>query len=194
MARRSWRIHLLKFEFVPSWGANFFYPRRAHTNFLSLYKCALRSFVTRGVISFREAKSALRSFSENRKRFTEKLCALRGILKVKKCCSRLLSEPAVLKNCPEGRTYTPPKGDVCALRGNEKATQFSERMQTAKYPVGRTAFRVSALLKVEMPKCASPKRGTIKSKWQPLKFRLPSEVKIKWYGRNLLYCFFVMRT
>ena len=33
---------------------------------------------------------------------------------------------------PEGRTYTPPKGDVCALRGNEKATQFSERMQTAK--------------------------------------------------------------
>ena len=37
--------------------------------------------------------------------------------------------------------------------GNEKATQFSERMQTAKYPVGRTAFRVSALLEVEMPKC-----------------------------------------
>lgn len=33
---------------------------------------------------------------------------------------------------PKGRTYTPPKGDVCALRGNEKATQFSERMQTAK--------------------------------------------------------------
>ena len=44
--------------------------------------------------------------------------------------------------------------------GNGKATQFSERMQTAKYPVGRTAFRVSALLEVEMPKCASPKRGT----------------------------------
>jgi hypothetical protein len=22
---------------------------------------------------------------------------------------------------PEGRTYTPPKGDVCALRGKEKS-------------------------------------------------------------------------
>ena len=28
---------------------------------------------------------------------------------------------------PEGRTYTPPKGDVCALRGNEKAKIFAKR-------------------------------------------------------------------
>ena len=70
---------------------------------------------------------------------------------------------------PEGRTYTPPKGDVCALRGNEKATQFNERTQMAKCPAGRTAFRVSALLKVEMPKCASPKRST-KNRDDPLRF------------------------
>lgn len=59
------------------------------------------------------------------------------------------------------RIYGKLKMSFPALsEGNEKATQFSERMQTAKYPVGRTAFRVSALLEVEMPKCASPKRGT----------------------------------
>ena len=70
---------------------------------------------------------------------------------------------------PEGRTYTPPKGDVCALRGNEKATQFNERTQMAKCPAGRTAFRFSALLKVEMPKCASPKRST-KNRDDPFRF------------------------
>ena len=54
---------------------------------------------------------------------------------------------------------------MCALsEGNEKATQFNERTQMAKCPAGRTAFRVSALLKVEMPKCASPKRGTENTK------------------------------
>ena len=59
------------------------------------------------------------------------------------------------------RIYGKLKMSFPALsEGNEKATQFSERMQTAKYPVGRTAFRVSALLEVEMPKCASPKSGT----------------------------------
>lgn len=71
MARRSWRIHLLKFRSVPSWGAD-------------LFRAPLR-------------RSALRSFSENRKRFAEKLCALRGILKIKKCRSRSLSEPAVFE-------------------------------------------------------------------------------------------------
>ena len=76
---------------------------------------------------------------------------------------------------PEGRTYTPPKGDVCALRGNEKATQFNERTQMAKCPAGRTAFRVSALLKVEMPKCASPMRSTKRSK--PLK----SSLRFFWF-------------
>lgn len=64
---------------------------------------------------------------------------------------------------PKGALIHPLKG-MCALsEGNEKATQFNERTQMAKCPAGRTAFRVSALLKVEMPKCASPKSGTKKS-------------------------------
>lgn len=35
---------------------------------------------------------------------------------------------------PEGRTYTPPKGDVCALRGNEKAKIFAEQKSQLSKP------------------------------------------------------------
>ena len=68
------------------------------------------------------------------------------------------------------RIYGKLKMSFPALsEGNEKATQFNERTQMAKCPAGRTAFRVSALLKLEMPKCASPKRST-KNRDDPLRF------------------------
>ena len=66
----------------------------------------------------------------------------------------------LLRLSPKGALIHPPKGDVCALRGKEKSNAVQWAYANGKYPVGRTAFRVSALLKVEMPKCASPKRST----------------------------------
>ena len=63
---------------------------------------------------------------------------------------------------PEGRTH-PLKGMRALFDENKKATQFNERTQMAECPAGRTAFRISALLKVEMPKCASPKKDIKKS-------------------------------